>query len=182
MKLSRPLTRTLLPGPQQTRSKLRLSTTAAIPSAGSPSDLLPGGQIPALHLCEWSSAHRQRAICKRDWISFDSVQKSKKDSFWMRWWNPLGFQKPSVVVLFTAMVKRTRLLLTESMACSFLLCFCTQSTKSIKYEPSSSWTHNNSATTLGPIMPVLLYCNDRECLPVGPKKKTEILNLTLALH
>lgn len=73
------------PGPQQTRSNPMLSATGAIPSASSPSDLLPGGQIPALHLREWSSARRQRAICIKDWISFDSAQKSKKDSFWMRW-------------------------------------------------------------------------------------------------
>lgn len=58
--------------------RARLSATGVIPSANSPSDLLPGGQIPALHLCEWSSAHRQRAICKKDWISFDSVQKKKE--------------------------------------------------------------------------------------------------------
>lgn len=57
----------------------RLSATGVILSANSPSDLLPGGQIPALHLCEWSSAHRQRAICKKDWISFDSVQKKKRE-------------------------------------------------------------------------------------------------------
>lgn len=143
------------PGPQQTRSNPTPSAAGAIPSASSPSDLLPGGQIPALHLREWSSARRQRAICIKDWISFDSSQRRKKDSFWMRWWNPQDFQKPTVVVLFRAGVKRIRMLLTESMACSFY-CFCTQSwlivnslrslltTSQVHHECISA--HNNSGT------------------------------------
>lgn len=172
-----------LPGPQQTRSKPRLSTTVAIPSASSPSDLLPGGQIPALHLHEWSSAHRQRAICKKDWISSDSVQESKKDSFWMRWWNPLDFQKPSVVVLFRAGLKRTWMLLTESMACSFYYV----SVHSLQSLLNMSQVHHEPITVLQPLWdqqcPCYFIVTIKNAYLLVQKKRLEFWTWpTLALH
>lgn len=175
------------PGSPDPRPGSWLSIIQKILSASSPS-LIYGNEGKSQHfILRKGLLHANKGLLvKRIGSGFDTIFKKErkkekekkmkeKKSFWMRWWNPQGFQKPTVACCLELEEKRTRMPLIEQMLWNFYYVYLHRLKNPLLInQVNHKMTYNRLTSTLGTERLTIFYCNDQEFLLILVKKGLEL--------